>query len=159
MIGRMAEHRYELTVEWTGDRGTGTRSYTGYGRDHIVSAEGRPKIRGSADPGFRGEDSRWNPEQLFVASLSQCHMLWFLHLCADSGVVVLEYVDHPIGTMVTAVDGSGEFTEVLLRPSVVVAAADQVERAQGLHERAHEMCFITRSVRCPVRHEPTAVAH
>jgi organic hydroperoxide reductase OsmC/OhrA len=159
MIGGMAEHRYELTVEWTGDRGTGTRSYTGYGRDHIVSAEGLPKIRASADPSFRGEDSRWNPEQLFVASLSQCHMLWFLHLCADSGVVVLEYVDHPVGTMVTGKDGRGEFTEVLLRPAVAVAGQDQVERTWDLHDRAHEMCFISRSVKCPVRHEPTAAAH
>ena len=155
----MTEHSYELTVEWTGDRGTGTTSYTGYGRDHIVSAEGRPKIRGSADPGFRGEDSRWNPEQLFVASLSQCHMLWFLHLCSQQDVVVLEYVDRPHGTMVTGPDGAGEFTDVLLRPAVVVAAADQVDRAQALHGRANQMCFIARSVRCPVRHEPTATSH
>lgn len=155
----MTEHSYELAVEWTGDRGTGTTSYTGYGRDHIISAEGRPKIRGTADPGFRGEDNRWNPEQLFVASLSQCHMLWFLHLCSQNGVVVLEYVDRPLGTMVTRPDGAGEFTDVLLRPAVVVGAGDQVDRAQSLHARANQMCFIARSVRCPVRHEPTAIAH
>lgn len=154
-----AEHTYHLTVEWTGDRGAGTKSYAGYGRDHLVHAEGRPKIRGSADPGFRGEDSRWNPEQLFVASLSQCHMLWFLHLCAQNDVVVLEYVDRPVGTMVTGADGSGEFTDVLLRPRVVVGAADQIERAQSLHAEANRLCFIARSVRCPVRHEPTATAH
>lgn len=153
-----AEHRYELTVEWTGNRGTGTQSYNAYGRDHIVGAEGRPKIRGSSDPVFRGEDTRWNPEQLFVASLSQCHMLWFLHLCAQDAVVVLEYVDRPLGTLVTAADGTGVFTDVLLRPAVVVAAPDQVERALALHGRANQMCFIARSVRCPVRHEPTAVA-
>lgn len=155
----MAEHTYHLTVEWTGDRGAGTKSYAGYGRDHLVLAEGRPKIRGSADPGFRGEDSRWNPEQLFVASLSQCHMLWFLHLCAQSDVVALEYVDRPVGTMVTEADGSGEFTDVLLRPRVVVGAADQIERAQSLHAEANRLCFIARSVRCPVRYEPTATAH
>ena len=154
----MAEHRYELTVEWTGDRGTGTRSYAGYGRDHIVSATGRPKIRGSSDPSFHGEDSRWNPEQLFVASLSQCHMLWFLHLCADAGVVVLEYVDRPVGTMHTGPGGAGEFRDVLLRPSVVVADPDSVGQAPGLHAEAHQRCFIARSVTCPVRHEPTTVA-
>jgi organic hydroperoxide reductase OsmC/OhrA len=154
----MAEHRYDLTVEWTGDRGTGTRSYAGYGRDHIIHAEGRPKIRGSADPGFRGEDSRWNPEQLFVASLSQCHMLWYLHLCAQAGVVVLEYVDRPIGTMVTGPDGAGEFTDVLLRPSVVVSSVDHIGPAEALHEKANALCFIARSVKFPVRHEPTATA-
>ena len=155
----MAEHRYELSVEWTGDRGTETQSYNAYGRDHIVSAEGRPKIRGSSDPGFRGEDTRWNPEQLFVASLSQCHMLWYLHLCAQNAVVVMEYVDRPVGSMSTGPDGAGEFTDVLLRPAVVVSAADQVDRAQALHVRANEMCFIARSVRCSVRHEPTASVH
>ena len=154
----MADHRYELTVEWTGDRGNGTESYTAYGRDHLVSAEGRPRIRGTADPSFRGEDSRWNPEQLFVASLSQCHMLWYLHLCAGAGVVVLEYVDRPVGTMVTEPDGGGEFRDVLLRPTVVVADAEQLARAGELHDRAHELCFVARSVRCPVRHEPTASA-
>lgn len=155
----MAEHMYELTVEWTGNRGTGTKSYTAYGRDHIVSAEGRPKIRGSSDLGFGGEDNRWNPEQLFVASLSQCHMLSYLHLCADNGLVVLEYVDRPLGTMVTGPDGVGEFTDVLLRPAVVVAAADQVQRAQEMHVRANEVCFIARSVSCRIRHEATAAAH
>ena len=153
----MTEHHYELAVEWTGDRGSGTRSYVGYGRDHIIVGEGLPKIRGSADPGFRGEDSRWNPEQLLVASLSQCHMLWYLHLSAEAGVVVLEYVDRPLGTMVTGPDGAGEFTDVLLRPSVVVANPEQVDRAQTLHARANQMCFIARSVSFPVRHEPTAV--
>jgi len=153
------ERQYEVAVEWTGDRGTGTKSYTAYGRDHVVSAEGRPKIRGSSDPGFRGEDTRWNPEQLFVASVAQCHMLWYLHLCAENGVVVLEYVDRPLGTVASRPDGAGEFTDLLLRPAVVVVAPEQVEAAQALHARAHELCVIARSVRCPVRHEPTSSAH
>jgi len=154
----MTEHLYELTLEWTGDRGTGTKSYAGYGRDHIVSAEGRSKIRGSADPAFRGDSSRWNPEQLLLAALSQCHMLAFLHLCSQAGVVVHEYVDRPTGTMTTDLDGSGQFTEVVLRPRVTVAAHDQTSMAEQLHEKAHAMCFIARSVSFPVKHEPeTAV--
>jgi organic hydroperoxide reductase OsmC/OhrA len=151
----MTEHRYELVVTWDGNRGPGTATYTGYGREHTVAAAGRPVIAGSSDPGFRGDPARWNPEQLFVASLAQCHMLWFLHLCADAGVVVTEYVDEPVGTMRTGAGGGGRFTDVLLRPRVVVAAADQCEEAAALHDRAHELCFIAQSVSCPVRHEPT----
>ncbi|MDQ3615507.1 MAG: OsmC family protein [Actinomycetota bacterium] len=126
----MAEHRYELTIAWTGDRGTGTSTYTSYERQHTVSAEGRPQIPGSSDPGFRGDQERWNPEQLLVASLSQCHMLWYLHLCSRAGVVVREYVDRPLGTLVTGADGSGRFTDVLLSPQVTVGSAEQIDRSR-----------------------------
>jgi organic hydroperoxide reductase OsmC/OhrA len=147
-------HRYEPTVRWTGDRGSGTSGYRAYGRDHEVLGPGKPPVPGSADPAFRGDPSRWNPEELLVAALAQCHMLWFLHLAATDGVVVTGYVDTPTGTMAENQDGSGEFTDVLLRPEVVVRAAEMVERVEPLHEQAHRMCFLARSVSFPVRHEP-----
>lgn len=149
-------HRYAVTVEWTGNIGTGTADYRAYERSHEISAPGSPKpvIPGSSDPTFRGDRSRWNPEELFVASLSTCHQLWYLHLCADSGVVVTRYVDHAEGTMVEAADGTGRFTAVVLRPSVTVAAGSDVELARALHGRAHATCFIAGSVNFPVRHEP-----
>lgn len=147
-------HRYEVTVTWTGDRGEGTSSYRTYSRDHEVDAAGRPPIAGSSDPTFRGDPGRWNPEQLLVASLSQCHMLWYLHLCAVGGVVVTGYVDRPVGTMAESVDGGGRFVEVLLRPQVTVAAERMVDRAVAAHEQAHRMCFVANSVNFPIRHEP-----
>ena len=150
----MAAHTYEITVTWTGDRGEGTSSIKGYDRSHTISADGPPDIEGTADPTFLGDLARWNPEQLFVAALSQCHMLWYLGLCARAGVVVSEYVDRPAGTCVTAPDGSGRFTEVVLRPRITVAAEDQVERATALHEKANRMCFVAQSVTCDIRHEP-----
>ena len=150
----MAAHTYEITVTWTGDRGEGTSSIKGYDRSHTISADGPPDIEGTADPTFLGDPAKWNPEQLFVAALSQCHMLWYLGLCARAGVVVSEYVDQPSGTMVTAPDGSGRFTEVVLRPRITVAAEDQVERATALHEKANQMCFVAQSVTCDIRHEP-----
>jgi len=150
--GHPTEHVYELTVTWTGDRGEGTSSYTSYGRQHSVTALGRPEIRASSDPSFRGDPHAWSPEQLFVASLSQCHMLWYLHVCAEAAVTVVEYVDRPVATMRTRGMRGGEFTEVVLRPRVVVADPEQVAAAIGLHARAHELCYIARSVRCPVRH-------
>jgi organic hydroperoxide reductase OsmC/OhrA len=148
-------HTYDLTVTWTGDQGQGTADYRSYARDHVVSAEGRPDLAGSADPTFRGDDTRWNPEQLLVAALSQCHMLWYLHLCATNDVVVTSYVDHAHGEMRTHKDGSGEFTSVVLRPEVVVAEPAMVERAVALHADAPTLCFIARLVNFPVTHEPT----
>ncbi|MGW2159011.1 OsmC family protein [Nonomuraea sp. NPDC001699] len=147
-------HTYDVTVTWTGNKGAGTDDYRTYGRDHDVSAEGPPVIAGSSDPAFRGDRARWNPEQLLVASLSQCHMLWYLHLCADAGVVVTAYADRAAGTM--AENGAGgRFTEVVLRPEVTVAAPEMAETAARLHADAHKACFIAASVNFPVRHEPT----
>ncbi|MGW0803952.1 OsmC family protein [Nonomuraea sp. NPDC002799] len=149
-------HSYPVVVTWTGDKGTGTSGYRDYGRDHDLSAEGRPDIAGTSDPAFRGDPSRWNPEQLLVGSLSQCHMLWYLHKCATSGVVVTAYADNAVGTMAETADG-GHFTEVVLRPVVTVASPEMIESAVRLHEDAHAACFIARSVNFPVRHEPTVV--
>ncbi|MGW4408129.1 OsmC family protein [Nonomuraea sp. NPDC004702] len=150
-------HTYTTTVTWTGNRGTGTSGYRDYDRDHDLSAEGRRVIAGSSDPAFRGDPARWNPEQLLVGSLSQCHMLWYLHLCAEAGVVVTGYTDHAAGTMAESGAG-GHFTEVALRPEVTVAAPEMVETAARLHEDAHKACFIAASVNFPVRHEPTVRA-
>lgn len=149
------EHGYRVTVTWTGNRGTGTSSYRAYDRAHEVAADGPPPIPASSDPTFRGDRRRWNPEQLLVASLSQCHLLWYLHLAAEAGVVVTAYTDDAGGTMVTDATGGGRFTEVVLRPRVEVADAAMVGTAQGLHARAHELCFVASSVAFPVRHEPT----
>jgi organic hydroperoxide reductase OsmC/OhrA len=152
-------HTYEISVLWTGNRGTGTSDFRSYDRAHEVSADGPHLIEGSSDPGFRGDKTRWNPEQLLVVSLSQCHMLWYLHLAADAGVTVVAYSDDAVGTMVEEPDGSGHFTEVVLRPHVIVADPAMVATAESLHGRIGDFCFIARSVNFPVRHEPvTAVA-
>jgi organic hydroperoxide reductase OsmC/OhrA len=146
-------HQYEVTVRWTGNSGEGTSSYRSYERSHQVSAEGPPPIPGSSDPAFRGDAAAWNPEQLLVASLSQCHMLWYLHLCADAGVVVVDYVDHAAGSMELSAGGGGHFTEVVLHPAVTVAAESMTTTATELHHRAHQQCFIANSVNFPVRTE------
>jgi organic hydroperoxide reductase OsmC/OhrA len=147
-------HRYEATVVWTGNRGEGTAGYRTYGRENEVTAAGPPAIAGSSDPSFRGDSERWNPEQLLVAALSQCHLLSYLHLCADSKVVVVAYEDHPEGVMIETADGGGRFTEVTLKPIVTVADPSITDAALDLHGRAHELCFIANSVNFPVRHEP-----
>ena len=148
-------HGYDVTVDRTGDLGTGTDNYRAYSRAHEVLAEGKPGILGSADPAFRGDPARWNPEELLVASIAQCHMLWYLHLCATSGVVVTGYEDRAHGEMVMdATGGGGQFSEVLLRPEVTVTDASMVEKARALHGGVHAVCFIARSVNFPIRHEP-----
>ena len=146
-------HTYTTQVTWTGNRGTGTSNYRAYERSHEVAADGRPAIPGSSDPAFRGDPARWNPEQLLLASISQCHLLWYLHHCAVSGVVVTGYVDDATGTMAETADG-GRFTEAVLHPRVEVATAAMADRALALHADANRSCFIANSVNFPVRHEP-----
>ena len=148
-------HIYETTVRWTGNNGTGTASYASYKRDHEISSEGKAPILGSADPAFRGDATRYNPEELLVASLSQCHMLWYLHLCTTAGVVVVAYEDHASGSMVEHPDGSGEFVSATLCPTVVVADESMVAAASQLHGEVHRYCFIARSVNFPVSHDVT----
>ncbi len=151
-------HTYEVAVAWTGNTGSGTSGYRDYARDHEVSADGPATIAGSSDPHFRGDATRWNPEQLLVVSLSQCHLLWYLHLAAEAGVVVVGYRDAAVGHM-TEDGGAGAFTDVVLRPQVTVAEAGMVAAAEALHDRAHGLCYVANSVNFPVRHEPsTAVA-
>ncbi|WP_431046297.1 OsmC family protein [Roseateles sp. L2-2] len=146
------EHRYTVTVRWTGNRGTGTSAYKAYGRDHEIESAGKPSIPGSSDPAFLGDRTRWNPEDLLVASTSACHKLWYLHLCAEAGIAVLDYVDEAEGTMVEG--EKGRFTQIVLRPVVTVRAGDDVERARRLHHDAHEQCFVANSLNFPVLCEP-----
>ncbi|HET9898759.1 MAG TPA: OsmC family protein [Streptosporangiaceae bacterium] len=151
-------HSYAVQVTWTGNRGTGTSGYRAYDRDHEVTADGPPAIAASSDPAFRGDKKRWSPELELVAALSQCHMLWYLHLCSDAGVTVLSYADDAIGTMAEATGGGGRFTEVVLRPRVVVAQPATIGTALRLHAEANAKCFIANSVNFPVRHEPSIEA-
>lgn len=147
-------HRYTLTLDWTGNRGSGTSGYRDYDRGHTLSAPGKPPIAGSSDPAFLGDGAAWNPEELLLASLSACHQLWFLHLAAQAGVVVTAYRDQPDGEMHETPDGGGQFTRVTLRPSVRVEGDADEHLLSTLHHRAHQLCFIARSVNFPVLCEP-----
>lgn len=147
-------HEYDVDVVWTGNRGTGTSGYTAYGREHELSTAHAPTIPGTADPAFRGDPARWNPEQLQVAALSQCHMLWYLNLAAAAGVVVTAYEDHAHGVMTQDGTGAGQFESVTLRPHVTITAEGSRETAMRLHADVPAKCFIARSVNFPVHHEP-----
>jgi organic hydroperoxide reductase OsmC/OhrA len=150
-------HHYAVTTKWVGNRGQGTAEYKAYDRNHDISIEGKPTLLCSSDPSFRGDRSRQNPEELLVASLSGCHMLWYLHLCAANGVIVTEYLDNASGTMHENQDGSGQFTEVTLNPKVTVKDSSMVAKAESLHHDANKMCFIARSVKFPVLHKPETI--
>jgi organic hydroperoxide reductase OsmC/OhrA len=148
-------HRYVVTNRWTGNLGSGTSAYAAYGRNHELDGAGKiAPIPGSSDPVFRGDSSRYNPEELLVAALSACHMLVLLHLCADAGIVVAEYSDQAEGEMLEHSDGSGEFTRVTLRPRITITDPARIADAVALNHRAHELCFIARSVNFPVECEP-----
>jgi organic hydroperoxide reductase OsmC/OhrA len=146
----MKSHHYHLQLEWTGNLGSGTSSYRSYSRNHEISADGKRKIEGSSDPAFRGDLSRYNPEELLLASLASCHMLWFLHLSAESKIVVTAYHDQPKGIMVETPDGSGHFKEVCLQPLVSLESPLEETALEALHQKAHRMCFIANSVNFPV---------
>ncbi|RKR82394.1 organic hydroperoxide reductase OsmC/OhrA [Mucilaginibacter gracilis] len=147
-------HHYNVKIEWTGNTGSGTSSYTAYERQIEVSSIGKPVIPTSSDPAFRGDKSRYNPEELLVASLSSCHMLWYLHLCAENGIVVVKYKDEATGIMTETANGSGKFESVTLKPVVYVSEPQMIENAIALHKKANEMCYVAKSCNFPVYHEP-----
>ena len=149
----MKTHNYNLTVNWTGNKGEGTNGYKSYERSYEVFVKGKEIINGSADPAFLGDVTKYNPEELLLASLSGCHMLWYLHLCAEAGVIVNSYTDAPKGTMTETENGGGRFDSVELYPTVIVLREDMVEAATQLHKKANELCFIANSVNFTVRHE------
>lgn len=152
------EHHYNIATTWTGNRGTGTSDYRSYDRNHTIQAVDKAEIAGSSDPAFRGDKTRYNPEEFLVAALSTCHMLSYLHVCVVNGVVVTDYKDNATGTMAETPDGGGHFTEVTLNPVVTVKDASMIEKANELHHKASELCFIANSVNFPVKHAPTCVA-
>ena len=150
----MKHHNYQVQIHWTENDGQGTKTYQGYRRDHTVASEGKPPIPCSSDPGFRGDAARYNPEELLVASLSSCHMLWYLHLCSVNHITVVDYSDAASGVLQEKEDGSGAFVRVVLRPMVTILAGDDQVKAIALHHEAHRYCFIANSVTFPVEVAP-----
>ena len=148
------QHQYQLTIQWTGNKGTGTSNYRAYERSHEIIAGNKAPIPASSDPAFRGDKTRYNPEELLVASLSSCHMLWYLHLCSEAGVIVTDYKDNATGIMIETANGGGYFKEVMLNPVVIVTDKSMVEKANALHAKANELCFIASSVNFKVSHNP-----
>ena len=148
------KHVFNASLIWDGANGTGTTSYTAYSRNHTISGKGKPNIPGSSDPAFRGDGTRYNPEELLIASLSSCHMLWYLHLCSEAGVIVTAYTDNATGTMTEDNTGNGRFTEVTLNPVVTVKEKAMEAKATELHHKAHEKCFIANSCNFPVLNKP-----
>ncbi len=150
-------HTYQTTVQWTGNKGQGTTGYRNYERDYTISFDGKSTIHGSSDPAFRGDRTKHNPEDLLLASIASCHMLWFLHLCSEAGVVVVDYSDHATGTMIETADGGGRFSSVTLCPVVTVTESSMVDKANELHRKANKLCFIANSLNFTVHHQPTCV--
>jgi organic hydroperoxide reductase OsmC/OhrA len=149
------QHNYTVTIKWTGNTGQGTSNYRVYERSHLILADDKAAIAGSSDPAFRGDKTKHNPEDLLVASLSACHMLSHLHLCAVAGIVVTDYIDSAKGIMIETSNGGGHFTAVTLNPIVTVTESSMIDKANELHKKANELCFIANSVNFPVHHNPT----
>jgi organic hydroperoxide reductase OsmC/OhrA len=149
------QHLYDLTVEWTGNKGKGTSDYRSYERSHTVTINNKVDILCSSDQAFRGDKTKHNPEELFIASISTCHMLWYLHLCSEAGVTVIKYTDNATGVMQETEDGGGHFTSVTLNPIVIVSEKSMEDKANELHHKANKLCFIANSCNFPINHIPT----
>ncbi len=147
-------HEYKLSVKWTGSQGVGTVDYKAYDRSLTISSDGKPDILGSTDPAYRGDPAKWNPEELLLSSLSSCHMLWYLHLCAVNKIVVVDYQDTPTAVMETEKSGAGKFTSAAINPSIVITDPSRIEDAINIHKEAHQKCFIAQSVNFPVEINP-----
>lgn len=152
-------HHYKSQLIWTGNSGSGTLNYKSYDRSFTIKIDNKPDLKGSSETSFRGDPTKYNPEELLLSALSSCHMLWFLHLCADANIIVIEYTDEAKAIMSEKADGSGQFTEVLLQPKVIVAELAMIEEAEALHKKANKMCFIANSVNFPVQHSPVTLAN
>jgi organic hydroperoxide reductase OsmC/OhrA len=151
------EHQYQATLTWAGNKGSGTMDYRSYDRSYIISIDNKADILGSSDSAFLGDKTKHNPEDLLLTSISSCHMLWYLHLCSQNEIIVMDYKDTPVGKMTENADGSGHFTEVVLYPVVVITDESQVEKANALHDEAHKMCFIANSCNFPITHQPKCI--
>ena len=149
------QHNYNLTVKWTGNKGAGTSGYRDFERSHSIIIDHKTEILGSSDPAFLGDKTKHNPEELLVASISSCHMLWYLHLCSEAGVIIYDYIDNATGILIETSNGGGHFTEVTLNPIVTVMEIEMIEKATKIHHKANELCFIANSVNFPVRHNAT----
>lgn len=153
-------HLYENQLEWTGNKGVGTKTYKSYDRNYTLTSSGKSQtIKGSADPTFLGDATKYNPEELLVASISSCHMLWYLHLCAQNNITVTHYTDEAKGEMEENKSGSGKFKKVTLFPIITIQETESIELAESLHEKAHEMCFIANSCNFPIHCSSTIKIH
>lgn len=154
----MKTHQYKTHISWSGNMGVGTLNYKAYKRDHIIHVACKAQnIMGSSDPSFAGDAKRFNPEELFLSSLSSCHMLWYLHLCSTNNIVVVNYTDQAVGIMEEEDNGSGHFTKVTLYPKVIVKDSQMIELANHLHEEANSKCFIANSCNFKIDHKPTTI--
>ncbi|MFD1631037.1 OsmC family protein [Pseudopedobacter beijingensis] len=146
------KHHYKSKTIWTGNSGQGTKSYNSYERTYKIAIPGKVDITGSSDPAFRGNKEFHNPEEMLLAAVSSCHMLWYLHLCADAGITVVAYEDEAEATLIEEDNGSGKFSEINIRPLVTIKESDKAELAHALHEKANSYCFIANSLNIKIKH-------
>jgi len=154
----MKVNNYKIRVEWTVNKGNGTLNDKSYSRNHNISSEEKHNlIHDSSDPSFSGERTKYNPEELFISSISACHMLWYLHLCSINKIVVTEYIDNAKGFMEETENSNGKFTEVILNPTVKITDPSSINKANKLHTDANGISFIAKSCNFKIKHKPNTI--
>lgn len=149
----MSQHRFALRLDTDSQDSAADIPEARRVRRHVIVAEGKPPIEGSSAKAFRGEASRWNPEELLIAALAQCHYLSFVHVVTTQGIDIRGYRCEATGVLDVDSEGYGQIVEVVLEPEVTVAP-EHVSAVEAAHEKAHELCFIARSVSCEVSVKP-----
>ncbi|MEX2347287.1 MAG: OsmC family protein [Balneolaceae bacterium] len=150
----MKQHIYHVQTRWTGNLGEGTSAYRSYSRNYNIHVKGKPVLEGTSDPAFLGDPEKYNPEEMFIAAISACHMLWYLHLCTDNSITVISYEGTAEGVMELEKDGSGRFISAVLKPRIVIKEKDKMSTAESLHVDANRLCFIANSCNFKISHEP-----
>ena len=158
-------HAFETHLRWPADPAQALPPAPAFSRNSVLSAPGKKEVAGSAPAVFGGDAARYNPEELLLMALSECHMLTYLAVAAKRNLSILAYEDRATGTLGLGTNGikSGplgkmSMQQVTLRPRVTVAKGTDLAEALAIHERAHANCFIANSVNFPVRHEAQIVA-
>lgn len=155
----MADHKYKTFLYWSAEGGEGTKTYRSFARTHHITAKtkaGTEKPAIVVTSAFHSLD-HYNPDEMLLASLSSCHMLWYLHLCSENGVVVTDYRDEAELVLRLDAKGEGKVEAATLHPRVQISSGDP-EVARALHKDAHKKCFVANSVNFLVGCEPEIIA-
>ena len=139
-------HNYRAAIIWSGNQGSGTSNYKDFERSYHIQIENKATILGSSDPAFRGDRTKHNPEELLLAAVSSCHMLWYLHFCSENKIIVTDYIDNATAILEETERGNGKFIAIALHPTITITEKSMIEKATELHAKANEYCFVANSL-------------
>ncbi len=122
------------------------------GKTHQVFIDDKSPLTVSAAKAFKGDETKYNPEDLLLSALASCHMMSYFYVCAQNGIELIDYKDEAVGVLELKADGSGAFTSVVLNPVVTISKSEMIDKAVSLHKEAHSICFIAHPCNVLISH-------